>query len=126
MSYKEQLEAAKKEGLSKQISAKFVEWKEDGQHIVGRLIARIPVQSTLGSGTYNHYLFNTDEGLVKFALGKATDNEAGQVMGKNGVYSITFRGQEKISAGRKLNRFDIIEIEAPIETAVGGQSDIPF
>lgn len=126
MGYKEQLEAAKKDNVVRQLSAKFIEWKEKGQHLVGRLVARVSVSSSLGAGQYNHYLFETDDGLVKFALGRATDNEAGQLMGKGGVYSVTFQGQDQITGGRKINRFDIFEVEAPVESVVGGQSDIPF
>lgn len=126
MGYKEQFEAAKKEGTIKQLSAQFIEWKEKEQSVVGRLVARVAVSSTLSAGQYNHYLFETDEGLVKFALGRATDNEAGQLMGKGGIYSVVYQGQEKISGGRKINRFEITEIEPPIETPVGGASDIPF
>jgi len=126
MGYKEQYDKAVKEKVTKSLSAKFIEWKDKGQQIIGRLLARNAVASQLGGGTYFHYLFQTDEGLVKISLGRATDNDAGQLMGKDGVYSVTFQGQEKISGGRKINKFDIVEIEAPVESAVGGASDVPF
>lgn len=126
MGYKEQYEAARKDKKVRELSAMFVEWKDKGQQIIGRLVGRNSVVGQFAGSRYNHYLFETDDGLKKFALGGATDNEAGQLMGRGGVYSITYQGQETISAGRKINKFEVVEIEAPVETAVGGASDIPF
>lgn len=126
MGYRDQLEAAHKAKSTKSLSAKFIEWKAKGQQVVGRLLARNAVASQLGGGTYFHYLFETDEGLAKVSLGRATDNDAGQLMGRNGVYSVIFLGKEKISGGRNINKFEIIEVEAPIESNVGGASDVPF
>lgn len=126
MSYKEQYAEAKKGKDVKTLTATYIEFKEKGTSIVGRLLSRNTVQSTLGGGTYFQYLFDTDKGMVKFALGRATDSEAGALMGRGGVYAIEFLGQEKISGGRKLNRFNVEEIEAPVAETVGGTSDIPF
>lgn len=126
MSYKEQYTEAKKGKDVKALTAAYIEFKDKGVKVIGRLLARNSVQSTLGGGTYYQYLFDTDEGLVKFAMGRATDSEAGALMGRGGVYCIEFLGQEKISGGRKLNRFKVEEIEAPVAEVVGGASDLPF
>lgn len=126
MGYKEQYGEAKKGKALKDLTATYVEFKDKGQKVIGRLLSRNSVQGMLGTGTYFQYLFDTDEGRVKFALGRATDSEAGALMGRGGVYAVEFLGQEKISGGRKLNRFKVEEIEAPVTEVVGGSSDIPF
>ncbi|GAI56426.1 unnamed protein product [marine sediment metagenome] len=66
--------------------------------------------SSLGGGEYNQYLFETDEGLVKFALGRSGDGEIGAVLEKGHVYQVEFLGQESISGGRKVNKFNCIEV----------------
>jgi len=43
-----------------------------------------------------------------------------------GIYSIIYGGQEKLKGGRKINRFDILEIQVSEQAIVGGSSDIPF
>lgn len=126
MSYKEQYEEAKKSDGLKGLSATYVEFAKKGIKVLGRLIGRNAVNSSLGGGTYYQYLMETDEGLIKFALGRATDSEAGALMGRGGVYAIEFLGQEKIAGGKKLNKFKVEELEPPSTELVGGSSDIPF
>lgn len=126
MGYKEQYAEAKKGKTARDLSATYVEFKDKGQKILGKLLARNAVRSSLGEGTYYQYLFDTDDGRVKFAMGRATDAEAGALMGRGGVYAIEFLGQEKISGGRKLNKFKVEELEAPVAEVVGGAGDIPF
>jgi len=126
MGYVEQLAQAQKEGQARSLSATYVEWKENGSRIVGRLLNKNAVASSLGGGEYYQYLFDTDDGLVKFALGRATDSEAGALMKRGGVYAVTFGGTEKLKGGRRINRFEIIEVQAPADAVVGGEADIPF
>ena len=126
MGYKEQYEEVTKAKSGRKLSAKYIEWKDKGQQVIGRLLSKNAVDSSLGSGSYFQYLFDTDDGLVKIALGKATDGEAGALMIIGGIYSITFGGQEKLKGGRKINKFEVIEIEVAEQTRVGGSGDIPF
>lgn len=126
MGYKEQFAEAKKAKTGRELTAKYIEWKEKGQLLVGRLLSKNEVASSMGTGTYSQYLFDTDDGLQKVALGKAADGEAGALMVVGGVYAITFQGQEKLTGGRKINRFNVLELEAPIGSVVGGGADIPF
>jgi len=126
MGYREQFDKAKSANAVKSLSAKYVEWKEVGQQIIGELVAKNPVHGQLGGSDYNQYLFNTDDGMVKFALGRASDTEAGAMMQAGGVYSITYGGQEKLKGGRKINRFDVVEVIAPDDVVVGGDKDIPI
>lgn len=126
MNYKEQLAQARKDKTVKSLSATYVEWKSKGDCIVGRMLSRNTVTGQRGGRAYNQYLFETDDGLVKCALGTATDGEAGALMVIGGVYAITFEGQENLSGGRKINRFTVLELESPAGGQVGGSSDVPF
>ncbi|KKN36632.1 hypothetical protein LCGC14_0771550 [marine sediment metagenome] len=126
MGYKEQFDQVTKDKSGRNLSPKYTEFKKDGDQVIGRMLAKNSVTGTIGGGSYNQYLFDTDKGLTKFALGSATDNEAGQLMKVGGVYSITFKGKEQLQGGRSINRFDIIEIEAAGNVVVGNPGDIPF
>jgi len=126
MGYKEQYEESKKAKTGRSLSAKYVEFKDKGQQVVGHLLSKNAVDSSLGSGSYYQYLFDTDDGLVKLALGKATDGEAGAMMVVGGIYAVVFGGQEKLKGGRKINRFEVTEIEASEQGVVGGGTDMSF
>ncbi|GAG77216.1 unnamed protein product, partial [marine sediment metagenome] len=63
--------------------------------------------------------------LIKFAMGAATDKEAGILMEEGAVYAVTYKGKVKITGGRTVNKFLIEEVnltEIP-EGEPGG--DIP-
>ena len=109
-SYQELYASAKKAKTTKQLTPSYVKWEEEGQLIVGAFISSNPVQSRLGGTEYNQYIFETDDGLVKFALGRAADSEFTPQLGRGVVYAITYKGKEKISGGRTVNRFDVEEI----------------
>jgi glycerate kinase len=126
MSYKEMLIAAKKAKKVERLETEFIQFKKSGIEVIGRLLNKVPVNSQTGTGHYYQYLMDTDNGKVKFALGSAADNDAGALMVIGGIYSIVFKGKEQLSGGRKMNTFEILQIEAPPESAVGGDSDIPF
>lgn len=126
MSYKDLFVEAEKEKKVKPISAKYHVWDKKGETILGRLLNRNSVPSRLGGGEYFQYLFDTDDGLVKFALGRATDSEAGSLMAIGGIYNVKYLGTEKISGGRQLNKFEVKEISAPSDAVVGGTGDVPF
>lgn len=126
MGYKEQFNQVTKDKSGRNLSPKYQEFKKDGDQVIGRMLAKNSVSGTISGGSYNQYLFDTDKGLTKFALGSATDSEAGALMKVGGVYAITFKGQESLQGGRKINRFDIIEIEPAGNALVGNPGDIPF
>jgi len=126
MSYKTLFEKASKDKTLQSLGAEYREWKKKGDTIIGRLLNKNPVPSRMGGGDYYQYLMDTDDGLVKFALGRATDGEAGSLMQIGGIYSVKYLGTEKISGGRNLNKFEVMEINAPTGDTVGGVGDAPF
>ena len=110
MSYKDMVNNARRSGATKILSPTFFEWKKVNDMVVGKFLEASPIKSTLAEGEYNHYIFETDEGLFKFALGAATDKEAGVLMQSNHVYIITYQGKVEISGGRRVNKFTVEEI----------------
>lgn len=126
MTYKSLFDEAKKAKKLVKLAAEYIQFEDKGQQIIGKLLNINHVKSSAGEGYYNQYLFDTDKGKVKFALGTATDTDSGALMKIGGVYSVTYKGQETLSGGRKMNQFDIQLVVEPTEEPVGGGSDIPF
>ena len=120
--YKEVEEA--KSGRS--LSSTYVKFEKVKQQVIGRLINKNAVTSTLGGKDYNQYLMDTDDGLVKFSMGRATDVEAGSLMNPGGIYCVKYLGTEKIKGGRQINNFEVTEIEPAGDHSVGGEGDVPF
>lgn len=127
MSYQDLYERAKREDRIADLTPTFHEWKKEGEFIVGEFVHKAEVTSSLGSGTYYQYLFRTDDGLVKFAVGQATDKEVGPSLVPGRVYAVEYRGQVKIAQGRKVNKFKVLEIDTS-ETAAAesGADEAPF
>ena len=118
--YSKMYDNAQKAKVVKQLTPTYHEWKREGDMIIGAFITRTEVQSRLGGQTYNQYLFDTDDGLIKFALGRMADSELQDQFVKGGVYAIEYRGKEKIAGGRSVNRFSVEEIGATDEIEGAG------
>lgn len=126
MSYKAAYEKAKKEKSLEQLTAKYHEWKEQNEFIIGEFIHVNQVPGRQANTMYNQYLFMTDDGLVKFSMGGVTDNEAGIMMRQGEVYRVEYKGQEEIRGGQRVNRFLIERLQSPDVERVGGPGDTPF
>lgn len=125
--YKELYEQAKKDKSLKPVTASYLRWEKDGQEVIGQFISKSPVTSSLGKGEYNQYLFKTDEGMVKFALGSSNDNEIGAIMKKGLLYRVIYKGKEDLQNGRRVNRFECEHIPAdPDELEDLGDVSNPF
>ena len=112
--YKKAYEHAKKVKALKQLTPAYVRWTEEGQQVIGAFVSSTEVTSRLSGKGYNVYLFETDEGLVRFSLGATIDGTVSEMFAKGVVYAVTYKGKEKIAGGRSVNRFDIEEI-GPID-----------
>lgn len=126
MNYKEAFEKAKNTGAAKSVTPTYVEFAKKGDLQVGRLRGTTDVQSSVSEGTYKQYLVETDKGLVKFALGSATDREIAPLLVVGNIYAFEFVGKEKLSGGRSVNKFEVIHIPESEGERVGGDEDIPF
>lgn len=108
--YKEMYLKAVKEKSLKQLTPVYHEWKEPDDQIVGAFISKGTVESSAGGGQYYQYVFETDDGNVKFHMGRASDNDIGAVLVPGVIYAITYLGKEEISGGRRVNKFDVSEL----------------
>ncbi|GAG90088.1 unnamed protein product [marine sediment metagenome] len=112
-SYKQQLAEAKKAQTKRTLVPKYHDFKTDDALIVGAFVSYATVDGQSGEKSYNQYIFDTDEGLIKFHLGSAADNEIAAQLIEGVVYAIEYEGKEEISRGRSVNKFDICEVMAP-------------
>jgi len=110
MSFEKYYQKQKKAKVIRQLTPAFMEWKTKGQTLIGAFVSKASVQSKSAEQTYYQYIFETDNGLIKFHLGKATDNEIAEVFQRGVVYAVTFNGKEQIQGGRSVNKFNIVEI----------------
>uniref|UniRef100_A0A6M3LC85 Uncharacterized protein n=1 Tax=viral metagenome TaxID=1070528 RepID=A0A6M3LC85_9ZZZZ len=108
--YRKMYENASKSKAVKQLTPTYHEWKKENDQVIGAFVTKTEVQSRLGGAAYNQYLFDTDEGLIKFALGRMADSELSDQFVRGNIYSITYNGKEKIAGGRSVNRFSVEEI----------------
>jgi len=126
MTYEEMYKKAEQSKELQNLTPVFKEFRKKGERIVGKLVSYIDTDSSAGEGTYKQYLFETDEGLVKFALGAATDKEIVPLMNFGKIYAIEFLETIKISGGRNVNKFKVQQI-TPDDNKVGGENDrLPF
>lgn len=126
MTYKDMLKAAEENKELVEITVEFKAFDKKGEKLLGRLIKVTEVESQIADQTYNQYLFETDDGLIKCHLGRVTDGEAGALMKVGKVYQVVYQGKEKLTGGRSVNKFDITQIGGELEIPVGGAEDVPF
>jgi len=124
MGYQERFTKAEKAGQTASVTPKWVAFDKEGESVCGKLLGTVEVASGLGSGIYLQYLMETDDGLIKFSLGAATDKELKTVLHTDGIYKITYVGQQKIKGGRRVNRFQVIALLEAEEKV--DNSDVPF
>lgn len=115
--YAKQYADAKKANNLTELTAIYKKWEKKGDFIIGAYVGQNEVTSGLNAKLYNQYLFDTDQGLTKFHLGKGADLEIGKILAEGRVYHIEFTGQIKIKGGRNVNTFTCVEL--------GGGSEIP-
>ncbi len=116
MNFQDMWQQAVEEKQTVDITPTWVPWEAEGQFIIGRFRGASEVSSSLGEGTYLQYLFDTDDGLIKFSLGRATDNELKTVMFAGGVYRICYLGQVKVKGGRRVNQFNVEVISDTVQS----------
>jgi len=126
MKYSEMKEAAEKSQARVNLTPEFYQFKQNGDGFTGRLKSFSEVQSGLTEGTYLQYMFETDDGLIKCAFGKATDKEIGALIALGRVYNVEYHGKEKITGGRSVNKFKIYEIDEGLLPKSGKDEKVPF
>ena len=126
MTMKQQYDQAKERGELKSLVPTYVEFKKKGDTVLGRLRGISTVTSSSTKQDYNQYLVDTDKGLVKFALGNATDNEVCPSLVKGSLYSFEFIKKEDLGGNRSVNKWNIVEVLESEEPITENPDDEPF
>lgn len=125
MRYVELFQEAEKNKNIEVVQPLFIKLEKEGETIIGAYVSAHEVLSNLSDGTYNMYVFDTDDGLVKFSLGGSADKDVGGLLRAGEVYCIKYLGKQDIGKGKRVNKYDIRRIVPQVKGA-GGQNDIPF
>lgn len=123
--YARLLQDAEASGRTQMVTPTFLKWEKVGQVVVGRLVSRSVVTSSKGPGTYNMYVMDTDDGLIKFSLGAVTDRNLMNVFSDGEVFVVRYDGQDRTPNGNHVNKFTV---RAVVETGTQAEtsSDVPF
>ena len=89
----------------KSITPGFVKWTEEGQSVEGEL-QKID-EIAMANGTVKKYELLDDNGELKSFLGGKILDSALSVLSLGDYIKITFLGEDKTSAGQKLNLFNV-------------------
>lgn len=125
MSYQDAWKQAEKENTVHDVSPTWTPFEKKGQSVIGKLLGTAEIESSLSKGSYLQYLMDTDDGLIKFHLGRAADNELHTVLKVGNVYKITYLGKETIKGGRQVNQFKVLSSSTPVDLSTSN-SDVPF
>lgn len=93
------------------ITPLFVRFPNVDDYRVGRFIDTIEVESQQTGGHYMQYIFDTNDGRIKFHMGANADREIGSVMKKGCVYFVQFKGTEDIGHGQSVNKWSVLLVE---------------
>jgi len=113
MNYADALKKAQAAKALQDVMPAFHEWKKEGELIVGMFRMFEVLEGRKENKYFNIYTFETDEGMVRFTLGAMIDGQAAELLKPGLVYAITFKGQETIASGNKMNSFSVEYV--PIE-----------
>ena len=112
--YRELAKRAKDQKVAKAITAHRWKPAKSGDSLVGLLVAIDEAHSEAFSSDFRVYKFRTDDDLVSFVPGKATDAEVGAFMEVGQVYEITIKGKEKTSQGFMKNVYEVFHIDMSV------------
>ena len=110
--YREQLEAARKEGRTKGVLAGLWRWEQEGQELVGKILAIDDFKGGKFDEPCKQYIVETDLGTFQTLLGGATDERLGDSVRVGDVVSITYMGKATTSKGFQVNVFAIEKVHA--------------
>lgn len=110
MKYADIVKEARKNDALQPISSTFKkDWKK-GESFVGRLMSMTELTSDKFKSTYISYLFNTDEGNIKTALGAGVDQEVRPFMRCGQVFIVTSKGKVNTGKGNEMKVFDVVRV----------------
>lgn len=121
--FRDLAQKAEKGKTAERLTPTFKTFDKAGDEIIGAYVSHAVVGSEGEGKPYNQYLFETDEGLVKFHMGSAADTEYAAQFQKGSVYLVRFQGKESIKGGRTVNKFDVYLVGHV--TDVEAAADVP-
>ncbi len=112
MGYKEQFDEAMASGKATELTVGIVKFTEEGQMLTGRLLST----RDFSEGDFEQnalcYLLDTDIGRQSCVLGSATDKQIADSIAVGDVIRIVFHGQIEIEGGRRVNKFEVLKLDA--------------
>ena len=109
--YADAYKGASRKGGTQEIGVTYHKWEAIGSQIIGMYIGCNPVTGRFAGQEYMQYMFETDNGPIKFHLGAAADRDYGPLLVVGEIYFIRYDGQEAISGGNKVNRFHVEHVD---------------
>ena len=110
MDYEAVYEKAREEGKVENMTPVYFRFDEPGVMFVGEYVGSNSVAGRLSDQGYNQYLFKTNDGLIKCAMGHVFDLEVGETLVKGDIYAIMYEGTEKLQGGKRVNKFKVEHI----------------
>lgn len=134
MTYKEMYERSVADATVEKLTPTYFEFRAAGDSLIGEYVSKAEVRSTVSDGTYSQYIFRTDNGVVKFHLGAATDREVRDLLVPGRIYYIEYEGKEKLAGSKSVNKYVLWSVgsgtesyvEAPKDVTETAQSKVPF
>lgn len=109
--YRDLAEKARANSAVTMITAKRWKPAEVGDSFCGLLVERSDAHSRQFDSDFSVYKFKTDDGLINFIPGSATDAEIGAFLEPGQIYEVTYLGKEETAAGQERNRYQVLGID---------------
>jgi len=95
------------EGRTEHLTVRYVTFEEAGDEIIGRFVKQELVPESRYNCPVQKYTLDTDEGLVCFVLGSATDKELAGRLRAGDIIRVKYRGQAAIDPEQTIPIFDV-------------------
>jgi len=128
LKYKDLYKQAEKNGQTEVISSIFKKDWSRNEEIVGRLVSLTEITDAKFDKAYFSYLFATDEGNIKTALGAGVDQEVRPFMRLGETYLVRFKGKIDTGKGSPMKQFEVVRIKPEAEPGAEdiGQPGLPL
>lgn len=114
MTYKDQYKQATKAGEVRSISSILKkEWNKN-EDLIGVLKSITPIHNEKLNSDYFSYLFSTDDGNIKCALGAGVDQDVKPFMRVGELYCIRFKGMQATGKGNDMKVFEVMRVPSDI------------
>lgn len=114
MTYSDQYKQAEKNGNVKSIGCTLKkEWKKN-EELIGVLKGVTPMHNQRINSDYFSYVFATDKGAIKCALGAGVDQDVKPFMKIGELYLVRFKGMLNTGKGNEMKVFEIKRVPSDL------------